>query len=160
MFESREIAVIAFGCLGTLICLSMIIEKNTQKIPNWLNLSGIICGIVIAIVDGQWSLHLTGFFLAFLTGIFFLKLGISAAGLVKLLMAAGTIAGPVIPIMTLVLFLLFWGVGALYRKLAGPRDLDAAESASSNRLMSGPLLIALASLLSLLLIYRPWEQAV
>ncbi|MCA9004750.1 MAG: prepilin peptidase [Planctomycetaceae bacterium] len=159
MFESKEIAMIAIGCLGTLICLSMILEKNTQRIPNWLNLSGIICGLVLAVFDGQWSLHLTGFFLALFIGIFFLKLGMAAAGLVKLLMAAGTIAGPVIPLMTLVLFLLLFGAGALYRKLAGPHVPDSEESALSNYLMSGPLLIALASLLSLILIYRPWEEA-
>ncbi|SRR5258706_11647620 len=108
-------SVVTFGlvaCVG----LAAAIDVRQRRIPNWLSLSGLLCGICLkSIFEGKEGFILsllgigTGFFLLF----FGYLLGGIGAGDVKLLAAVGAFLGPKLVFCAFIWMALSGGVLAL-----------------------------------------------
>ena len=81
--------------LGVLLAVAVLVEISTGKIPNWLNVCGLVFGAVAAFVDGRWGWHLGGAAVALAAGTACYLFQILPAGTVKLVTAVGAISGPV-----------------------------------------------------------------
>jgi len=108
-------SVLTFG-LVTCVGLAAAIDVHQRRIPNWLSLSGVLCGICLnSILEGRDGFVLsllgivTGFFLLF----FGYLLGGIGAGDVKLLAAVGAFLGPKLVFCAFIWMALFGGFLAL-----------------------------------------------
>lgn len=108
-------SILSFGlvaCVG----VAAAIDVRQRRIPNWLSLSGLLCGVCLnSIFEGKEGLILslfgigTGFFLLF----FGYLLGGIGAGDVKLLAAVGAFLGPKLVFCAFIWMALSGGVLAL-----------------------------------------------
>src|SRR5690606_28660081 len=95
--------VVAVWTLSSLLIAAVAIEGQTGRIPNWLNLLGIMAGLALAALDGLWWNHIGGMLLGLTLGISLFCCGAAGGGFAKLLTAMGAIGGSVIPLMTMVI---------------------------------------------------------
>ncbi|WP_339727479.1 prepilin peptidase [uncultured Gimesia sp.] len=157
MFDVPVYALSVICSLTVLLCVSIWFELRTRRIPNWLTLAGVITGFVISAIDQQWSLHLSGFFLGAVIGVFAWGKGFASAGFVKLLIALSTIMGPVVALVSLILGGLLTICGYLYHKFKVPPELEYEEEQTSDGLVKGSLFLLVVTLFGLLLLYQPWN---
>jgi prepilin peptidase CpaA len=83
--------------LITLVVTAGIWDLRTRKIPNWLNLSGVILGVGLNTLISQGTglkLSLLGFGLALLVYLPLFSIRAMGAGDAKLMAAVGSMAGP------------------------------------------------------------------
>ena len=84
--------------LLALVLVAATFDFRYRRIPNWLVVSGFAGGIVLRITSGGWQgfrESACGIALAFAVYVIFYALRAMGAGDVKLMIAAGSIAGPV-----------------------------------------------------------------
>ncbi|KAA0140084.1 prepilin peptidase [Gimesia chilikensis] len=154
--------------LALLLSVAILIEFLTQRIPNWLNLAGVFTGLALIVFDHQWAMHLTGFLVGFGIGIMLMSKGYVSGGFSKLLIAIGTIAGPVVPLITLVVSILLILGTSVYDKVRGryentfevPEELEVQDDDMRRPgawLVKGSLFLSLTTILGLLLLYQPWK---
>lgn len=109
--------------VAALVLAAAATDIHRRRIPNWLNLCGIMAGLLLRTIMGGWEglkMSAAGLSLAF--GVYFLLYCVRAmgAGDVKLMAAVGSIVGPANWIQVFVVSALAGGVFALvlviYRK--------------------------------------------
>ncbi|QDU52074.1 prepilin peptidase [Gimesia panareensis] len=170
MFEVPVLVLPLICVLAILLSVAVVIELRTDRIPNWLNLAGVFSGLVLMIFDHQWALHLTGFVVGFAIGIFLLGKGYAPAGFSKLLIAIGTVTGPVIPLISLIVGCLLMILGYSYSKIRKrrentfdvPEELEHPEQELENQrnrrgLIKGSLFLSFTTILGLLILFQPWK---
>jgi Flp pilus assembly protein protease CpaA len=151
--------VFAVWTLAVLLIAAVAIESRTGRVPNWLNLLGILAGIGLAAADGLWSYHVGGLLLGLTLGIVLFVCSAAGGGFAKLLTAVGAIGGPVIPTMAVVLSAgaIAYSYGVLRNSAPRVTEGEAgAEQDPSWTLMRGSLLASAGAVAGVALLIAPW----
>ena len=97
MLTQPELPIVGMDLLGALVTIAAVYDMRFRRIPNWLVLAGIICGISYhCFVSGFSGLgqSMAGLGLGFILYFPLYLLRARGAGDVKLLAAVGAITGP------------------------------------------------------------------
>ncbi|UUZ79237.1 A24 family peptidase [Paenibacillus sp. P26] len=103
--------------LGIVLAIAFITDITKQRIPNALNIAGMVRGYRISRLAGGWSglaFALTGLVCGFLPMLILYLLRAVGAGDVKLFGALGAVAGAVFTLYAMFLSALFAGILALF----------------------------------------------
>ena len=155
MFDSQIITVPALCVLGALLLVAVVIERRSGRIPNWLCLAGMLAGFALAASDGRWSEHLVGMMLGLLLGVPIWTMGWAGAGFVKLMIAVGTILGPVAPLATMLVSLGLVVHYVVSRRFTVPAEAASEDEPSTPHLVHGSLIISGGTILGLALLILP-----
>ena len=102
---------VTFAVLAVLLAVSTATDLRERRIPNAVTVTGMLVGLVLGLVQGQFAASLLGLGVALALGLPFFALGALGGGDAKLLGAVGALLGPI----SLVSVLLYAGLagGAL-----------------------------------------------
>jgi len=83
-----------------LVAIAVVVELATDRIPNWLSLTGILAGVGMGALDEQWSQHLVGLVATTCLILPCYAVGGLGAGAAKMIIAIGALAGPLVGLVT------------------------------------------------------------
>jgi prepilin peptidase CpaA len=83
----------AFMVLALMLAIAVYVELKERRIPNWLTLSGMALGLLIAYLDHFFMLSIVGLLIGFGFLFIFYVFGGVGGGDVKLMGAAGALMG-------------------------------------------------------------------
>jgi len=142
MFDSKlllELPVLI--TLTILLVASWVIEFRTRRIPNKLLLLGLLAGIGLAVWHHSWQGSLWGIGV----GLAAWHFGFAGGGFAKLIIVVGLIGGPLIPITSAVLSVLFYISVEAHNAAQSPQErVDKPR----NTAVIGTPMVALAMLAS------------
>lgn len=140
--------------LSVLLVVAVMIELRSDRIPNWLTLTGVLSGILLAYFDHQWSTHLWGLGLGFGLALVVFAYGIGGGGFVKLMAAVGAILGPIVTFTTtlvgIVLFLIFY----LTEPKVIPDELQYQDQRPRINAVKGSLIALAGSIIAAIVLYQ------
>lgn len=104
--------MIIWSCVFVLASIASWTDIKTRLIPNWLNLSGAVIGLIIGAVSGNFLYHLYGLLWGFGLGFLMYLMKGAAEGDGKLFAAIGSLVGPSSVVLTILMsvavFVLVW----------------------------------------------------
>jgi prepilin peptidase CpaA len=117
-----------FAAVPTILLLAVLgtgflLDLRTRRIPNWLTISGMLCGLGASLLPGGTGPveSLSSIGIAFLVGLPFFALRAMGAGDVKFLMAGASFFAPPSFLWSLLLVAVAGGVLAVIVSLSGGR---------------------------------------
>lgn len=142
---STDLAIVAITALGLL--LALVIELRTDRVPDALVYPLIAIGFALAVLDDRWNLHLIGFTAASMVAIVYSARGWIPAGIAKLSMAIGLLAGAAPALAGLFLVMLVWPFLAWRNRATSNPDQRSASVHCSPQFVAGALLGMVALLI-------------